>query len=94
MRIRLVILIFTEFIFGYLMLVGPAFHDRADLGRALVAYRAAPSPNTEGELTRQRQITRQQRHLIVAVFGLIFVGNSFALVHSYRTISRSRVVKT
>ncbi|HEY9508543.1 MAG TPA: hypothetical protein VIV82_01650 [Verrucomicrobiae bacterium] len=87
-------MIFTEIVFGYLMLVGPAFHDRAELRRALVAYRAAPSPNTSAELIRQRQITRQQRHLIVAVFGLIFVGNSFALVQSYRTISRSRVAKT
>jgi hypothetical protein len=76
------------------MLAGPAFHDRADLGRAVVAYHAAPSPETEAELIRQRQITRRQQHWIFGVFGLLFVGNSFALVRSYRTVSQRRVSET
>ncbi|MCW5559325.1 MAG: hypothetical protein KIT22_16035, partial [Verrucomicrobiae bacterium] len=61
MRLRLITLIFSEIIIGYLMLVAPAFHDRADLARAVAAYHTSPSPETEFELTRQREITRQQQ---------------------------------
>ncbi len=88
MKVRLVILIFSEVIIAYLMLAAPVFHDRKDLARAVAAYHAARSPETEAELTRQRQITRQQQRLIFAIFGLILVANSYALVHTWRRTYR------
>jgi hypothetical protein len=88
MKIRLAILIFSELIIGYLMLAAPVFHDRTDLARAVAAYHSSPSPETEAELTRQRQITHQQQRLIFAIFGLIFVVNSYALVHTWRRTFR------
>jgi hypothetical protein len=89
MRIRLVILILSEVIIGYLMLAAPVFHDRMDLARAVVAYHTSPSSETEAELTRQRQITRHQQRLIFAVFGLFFAANTYALVRTVRRIGRT-----
>ena len=88
MKVRLVILIFSEVIIGYLMLAAPAFHDRKDLARAVAAYQAARSPKSETELTRQRRITRQQQRSIFTIFGLILVANSYALVHTWRQTYR------
>jgi hypothetical protein len=88
MRLRVVTLIFSEIIVGFLILAGPAFHDRADLARAVIAYHKTPSPETQTELTRQRQITQQQQRWIFAIFALIFVANSYALVHTVRRVVR------
>jgi hypothetical protein len=88
MKFCLYILIFTEVVIAYLMLAAPVFLDRKDLARAVVAYHASRSPETEAELTRQRQVTNHQQHLILIVFGLIFVANSYALVHTWRRTRR------
>lgn len=88
-KIRWVILIFSEVITGYLMLFAPVFHDRQDLARAISACRTSPSPEATAELTRQRQITRHQQRLIFGIFGLMFIGNSYALVGTWRRAFRA-----
>ncbi|SRR5260221_10044059 len=89
MRICFVILIFSEVVIGYLMLAAPVFHDRKDLAQAIVAYHNLPSPETEAELSRQRQITKHQQQWIFIVFGLFFVANSYALVRTGRRIIKA-----